>query len=195
MILGITGPVGCGKSFLLAAFAGRGWRIADADRICHELYADPAGSLGARLAERWGREVLDPAGLPDRRKIGAIVFENPAELSFLTGILHPLVAVEIEAFAVSCRAEGVHAAVEVPLLFEAGCQGRFDRVMAIWADPEVRRKRLAEKRGWGPEETARREACQLPADEKLERADVALINNGTAAELERQLDCWLNGQS
>ena len=84
MILGITGAFGCGKSSVLAAFAARGWRTADADQICHGFYG-PGGPLAAALTARWGRGILLESGEADRRKLAALVFADPAELEALTG--------------------------------------------------------------------------------------------------------------
>lgn len=74
MILGVTGAFGCGKSAVLAAFAAHGWRTADADHLCHELYAEPEGPLARQFAARWGREVLTPEGA-----VGAEVVQQQME--------------------------------------------------------------------------------------------------------------------
>ena len=85
MILGITGAFGCGKSSVLAVFATRNWRTADADRICHRFYAAD-GPLPGKLAERWGKTILLDSGEVDRGKLAAIVFADPAELDALTAL-------------------------------------------------------------------------------------------------------------
>ncbi len=189
MILGITGAFGCGKSTVLAKFAGRpGWHVSDADSICHRLYADPQGELARAMRERWGEQAAAPDGSIDRARVGRIVFADPAELEFLNRLLHPLVIREVERDAAGCRAAGRHGAFEIPLLYETGFADRFDAVLAIWAAPEIRHGRLIRQRGFTPEEIRRREACQMAADLKLERADYALINNGSREELELQTE-------
>ena len=188
MILGITGAFGCGKSSVLAAFSARGWRTADAYTLCHELYAEPGGAMARKLAERCGNGILTEEGAVNRRRVGEIVFEDPGELEFLTELLYPELSRKLESLIGGCRREGADGAFEIPLLFEAGYEGKFDRVAAVWAAPEIRRARLREHRNFTDQEIRRREARQLFADAKLERADFALINNGDLRELELQVE-------
>ena len=188
MILGITGAFGCGKSAVLAAFAAHGWRTADADTLCHELYAEPGGAMARQLAERWGKRILTAEGAVDRRKVGEIVFEKPEELVFLTELLYPELERKLDTLIGDCRRDGADGAYELPLLYEAGYEGKFDCVAAVWAAPEIRRARLREHRNFTELEIRQREARQLFADAKLERADFALINNGELRELELQVE-------
>ena len=120
MILGVTGAFGCGKSAVLAAFAAHGWRTADADHLCHELYAEPEGPLARQFAARWGREVLTPEGAVDRRRLGAIVFADRTELEFLTGTLYPELSRKLDVLIADCRRAGEDGWFELPLLYEGG---------------------------------------------------------------------------
>lgn len=188
MILGVTGAFGCGKSAVLSAFSARGWRTADADRICHKLYADPQGETARKFAARWGDGILTPEGAVDRRRLGEIVFADKSELEFLTGVLYPELSRELDELIAGCRGDGTNGAFELPLLFEAGYEKKFDRIVAVWATPEIRYSRLRGQRNYSDEEIRLREVRQLMADVKMERADFALINNGGLRELEMQLD-------
>lgn len=190
MILGITGAFGCGKSSVLAAFAARGWRTADADQICHGFYG-PGDPLAAALTARWGRGILLESGEADRRKLAALVFADPAELEALTAMVYPLLSERLDDFISDCRRDNANAAIEIPLLYEADLAEKFDAVAAVWSAPEIRRERLRRKRNFSDEEIHRREARQLAADLKLERADYGLINNGTPEELSQQIDLLL----
>jgi len=193
MILGVTGAFGCGKSAVLAAFAARGWRTADADRICHELYADPEGEPARKFAARWGTEILTPEGAVDRRKLSEIVFADKEELDYLTGVLYPELSLKLDELIVGCRRDGADGAFELPLLFEAGYEKKFDRIVAVWAAPAIRYERLRGQRNYSDEEIRRREVRQLMADVKMERADYAIINNDGFGELEMQLDRLIQG--
>lgn len=188
MILGVTGAFGCGKSAVLAAFAARGWRTADADRICHELYADPEGEPARKFAARWGAEILTPEGAVDRRRLGEIVFSDKEELDYLTGVLYPELSRKLDELIAGCRRDGANGAFELPLLFEAGYEKKFDRIVAVWAAPAIRYARLRSQRNYSDEEIRRREVRQLMADVKMERADYALINNDGFQGLEMQLN-------
>lgn len=185
MILGLTGPIGCGKSTVRELFAAASWRTADADAICRKLYDDPAGRFAADCRARWGNAFFTD-GAFDRAKIAEVVFGHPEELKKLTGLIYPRLEEALDDFCARARRDGVNAAVEVPLLFENGMEKRFDAVLTVWAPREVRHERLRKFRHFDEAEILRREALQMDADEKLERADHALINSGSAAELEEQ---------
>ena len=187
MILGVTGSFGCGKSTVLDLFRAASWRIADADAICRKLYDDPAGDFAAACRRNWG-EAFFSDGRFDRAKIARVVFADPAELKKLTAIIYPHLERELDAFVRDARRDGVDAAVEVPLLYENGMEKRFDAVLTVWAPAELRHERLRKLRNFDDAEIRRREALQMDADEKLERADYALINSGNAAELKAEFE-------
>ena len=185
MILGVTGPIGCGKSTVLDLFEKASWRTADADAICRGLYDDPEGEFAATCRERWG-DAFFRDGRFDRAAVANVVFADPAELRRLTELIYPHLERVLDEFSLRARRDGANAAVEVPLLFENGMERRFDAVLTVWAPAEIRHARLRKYRGFDEAEIRRREALQMDADEKLERADYALINSGTAADLEAE---------
>ena len=185
MILGVTGPIGCGKSTVLELFGKAAWRTADADAVCRGLYDDPEGEFAAACRARWG-DAFFRDGRFDRAAIAKVVFADPAELRRLTELIYPHLERVLDEFAHRARQDGANAAVEVPLLFENGMEKRFDAVLTVWAPAELRHERLRKYRNYDDAEIRRREALQMDADEKLERADYALVNSGSAAELEEQ---------
>lgn len=130
------------------------------------------------LVERFGTQVVGEDGA-DREAIGRIVFDDPAELGWLEQLLHPRVAAAQlawrDALARSSDPPRVTAA-EVPLLYEAGADERFDVVVVVTAPPEVRaaRRRVED----------RREQRLLPESEKVRRADYVYENDGTLDELD-----------
>ncbi len=186
MILGLTGAIGGGKSTALSAFAAAGAEVHDADRLCHEFYRDPDSELVRELANRWGNRIFTATGEVDRSRIGEIVFADQSELDFLTGLIYPELERRMTAAIAAARRRPENMTVwEVPLLFELGWERVFDATVGIWTEPALRHARLR-TRGLAAEEILRREARQWPAERKLERADYALINNGSAAYLQMQ---------
>ncbi len=133
-----------------------------------------------RVRERFGPEVVAADGSVDRRALGAIVFADSAARRDLEALTHPLVAEAFSAWIVAASAAPllVH---EVPLLFEAGLQHRYDRTLVVTASPDIRRRRLAARRPGS--DLGAREAAQLPADEKVRRADDVIVNDGDREEL------------
>ncbi len=135
------------------------------------------------LRERWG-DGIESGGVVDRAAVGQRVFNDPGELSWLEGQVHPLVQGEItEWFAALPEDCGV-AVVEVPLLFEGGMAERFDLTVAIVADEALRHER-ARSRGHAGIEG--RETRQMTQEEKAGRADRVVPNDGTPSDLEESL--------
>lgn len=137
----------------------------------------------SRLRERWGDEI-ETDGIADRNAIGARVFNDPDELSWLESQVHPLVQQEIADWFAGMPPETEVAVVEVPLLFEGEMSGRFDRTVAIVADEATRSERARARGHVGIEG---REGRQLAQDEKAALADHVVTNDGTPRELEDRL--------
>ena len=141
----------------------------------------------ARLRERWGEEVA-PGGVVDRTRIGEIVFADPEELAWLESQIHPLVAARMTRWLEELPPGTELAVVEVPLLFEGGREDVFDATVAIVTADEVRRERAAAR---GHALVDEREARQLTQDEKAERADHVVANDGSVEDLERSLSALI----
>ncbi|HET7445215.1 MAG TPA: dephospho-CoA kinase [Solirubrobacterales bacterium] len=185
LTIGLTGGIAAGKSEALAAFARLGAATLSSDAVVHELLESQ--QLRERLVERWGPEVA-PNDTVDRSKIGEIVFADSNELVWLESQVHPLVGERTAAWLAALPAETEFAVVEVPLLFEAGRDAVFDTTVAIVTADEVRRAR-AEARGHAL--VNEREARQLPQDEKAEKAEHVVANDGSVEDLERALSALL----
>ncbi|HEX2393053.1 MAG TPA: dephospho-CoA kinase [Solirubrobacterales bacterium] len=185
LTIGLTGGIAAGKSEALRAFARLGAATLSSDAVVHELL--DSEELRARLAERWGPEVVADGKL-DRARIGEIVFADPEELTWLEAQIHPLVGERTADWLRSLPAETEVAVVEVPLLFEVGREAVFDTTVAVVAADEVRRGR-AEARGHALVDE--REARQLTQLEKAERADHVVANDGSVEDLERALSALL----
>jgi dephospho-CoA kinase len=181
LLIGLTGGIAAGKSEALAAFGRLGAETISSDAVVHELLdSEPVRD---RLVERWGDRVAT-GGEIDRRAVGEIVFERPEELAWLEAELHPRVGERIEAWRRSLDAGARFAVVEVPLLFEAAMADAFDVTVAVVAEEETRRARAAERGQALVEERATR---QLQQHEKAARADHVIHNDGSLADLEREL--------
>ena len=180
-LIGLTGGMACGKSASLRLFAELGWKTLDADAICARFYADPAHALPRAALSRWGGRAATDGAL-DKRKIAAIVFNEPAELDWLDRTARPLVLREAVRLLAGMDAPAIF---DVPLLYEAGWEGKFDCVVAVWAPKDAQRRRLLDK-GWTEAEIDARLARQLPPETKLERADFALINSMDMGFLRQQ---------
>ncbi len=96
MVIGLTGPIGCGKSTVAAMLGELGGVVIDADALAHEVTAPGQPTLVA-IRDRFGEAVFRSPGLLDRAALAAIVFSDPAALHDLEAIIHPAVRSIVEA--------------------------------------------------------------------------------------------------
>jgi dephospho-CoA kinase len=175
----ITGGIGAGKSEALAAFRRNGAATVSSDEIVHELLR--RDDVKQAVLDRLGVGVLAPGGQLDRGAIASVVFSDPEELDWLEGLLHPLVSAEYllwrEQLGELPQPPRV-CVTEVPLLYEAASEGRFDKVVVITAPDDVRHERSDLAAGM-------RERRLIPDAEKVARADYAYVNDGSLDELDR----------
>ena len=181
-LLGLTGGIGSGKSTALAYLRELGAATISSDDIVHGLYS--TGDVVDRIREHFGDAVVDGAGGISRPALAGIVFSDEAELRWLEDLLHPFVRAAVDDWIEGrkkARPRPALIVVEVPLLFEAGFDRRFDFIMLITAPDDLRRKRLAAK--LTDSEFLRRRAQQMPEQEKIRRSDFVFDNTGSRKAL------------
>ncbi len=186
--IGLTGGIGTGKSKVLAFLSGRGdSAILEADRLAKELYI-PGNSAYQPVVEAFGREILDAGGEIDRKKLGQIVFSDPEKLVGLNEIVHPLVKEEILERMDKAEKDGKRFFfLEAALLLQDGYREICDEIWYIYADREVRLKRLMTGRGIGREDALRVMNSQPDEDWYRERTDRKLDNSGEFEKTEEEI--------
>lgn len=186
--IGLTGGIGCGKSTVGALLRELGAEYIDADEIVHALLA--AGSpVAEQVIAHFGEDVRAADGSVDRRRLGRLVFGDPAALRALEALLHPAVREEIQRRLASTRARVV--VIDAIKLIESGLAREVDSVWVVVCDPAVQRQRLVEQRGLTPAEVEQRVAAQAPQAERLAHADIVIDNSGSlAATREQVLAAW-----
>ena len=158
--IGLTGPIGCGKS-TVAGWLGERPRVVviDADRVSREVVEPGEPALDAVVA-RFGPGVLRDDGSLDRAGLGRIVFADPAALRDLEAITHPAVRPRIlAAMADAEAAEAPAVVIEAIRLVEGGLAQVCDEVWLVTCDPTVQRTRLV-GRGASSDDAERRVAAQ-----------------------------------
>ncbi len=157
--IGLTGPIGCGKSTVAERLREHGAIVIDADRLAREVTAPGEPALAA-IVERFGPQVLAPDGSLDRAALGRRVFGDPAELRALEAITHPAIRPRLLAALEAAGRSDVPAVVlEAIRLVDGGYADLLDEVWLIVCDPADQRARLA-ARGLPEDEVARRIASQ-----------------------------------
>jgi dephospho-CoA kinase len=187
-VIGVVGGIGAGKSTAAAAFAARGGAVVNADALGHEALDQPG--VKAALVERWGDRVLKPDGRPDRRAIAGIVFADPAELRALEGLVFPYIGRRVLEEVARAQADPAarFVVLDAAVMLEAGWNNACDRIVYVDAPRDARLARLAARSGWTAADLAAREAAQMPAAEKMARADAVLVNDAGPEQLQEQVD-------
>ena len=176
--IGITGGIGSGKSVVAHLFAALGVPVYDSDTrakwvMAHDLV------LREQLQAAFGAATYDAAGQLDRPYLARVAFGDPARLAQLNGLVHPRVGEDFAAWSAAQAAAG-HAYVlkEAALLFESGAYKGLDKIITVFAPPEVRTARVLRR---DPHRTAadvqRIIGQQLPEAERLQRADYVVHND------------------
>ncbi|MBS1265889.1 MAG: Dephospho-CoA kinase [Acidimicrobiaceae bacterium] len=187
--IGLTGGIGSGKSTVAAMLADRGAVVLDSDSLVRELQA-PGTAVFEAIVAQWGERVVADDGTLNRGELASIVFDDPAELELLNGIVHPAHAIEMERRRSVYEGTDTVLVFDIPLLVEVG-RGGFDGVVVVDLDAETAIQRLVADRGLDEADARRRMANQASRAERLDRADFVLDNGGTKADLAAEVDrCW-----
>ena len=183
-VVGLTGGIGSGKSLAAQFFSQLGAIVIDADQLARSVIE--RGSEGFdEVLLRFGDTVLKNGDI-DRVALGQIVFENPQAKKDLEEIIHPRIRAEFEE-AVASLNPGQIMVYEIPLLVETKAADRFDFVITVESDPEVRKQRLR-ARGMFHSDIEKRMASQATEEERRAVADCVLTNDGTEDDLLRQVE-------
>ncbi len=183
-VVGLVGGIGSGKSTAAAMLADLGALVIEADAIGHGIYR--AGTPGfAAVVRAFGAGVVGDDGEIDRRRLGPIVFGDPARLAELNRIVHPLLRAEIERRIAAARAEGRVPAVvvEAAILIEAGWRDLVDEVWVVVAPRERIVERLASGRGIDRADAEARMRRQMSDAERRAAADLVIENAGSEDDL------------
>jgi dephospho-CoA kinase len=181
--VGLTGGIATGKTTVAAILRELGCHMIDADKIAHRLI-EPGAAAYDDVVREFGRGILTADGRVDRKKLGTIVFAEPARLARLNAIVHPLVLDEQDRELDAIEAAEPHAiaVVEAALLIEAGYAPKLDCLVVTWCTEEQQLARLTRQdarkdasgvagRGLTVEQARQRIAAQLPNEEKRRLAD------------------------
>jgi dephospho-CoA kinase len=183
----LTGGIATGKSTVLRRLTAAGIPVIDADLLARQVVARGTPGFDAVVA-RFGPGVVAAAGDLDRRALGARVFADPAARAALEAIVHPAVYVAIAAWFAGLPAATRVAVADIPLLFETGRAGDFDRVVVVACSRDEQRRRLRTRDGLTDAEVDARLAARWPIEHKANRADRVIWTNGSLADTEREAD-------
>ena len=183
-LIGLTGPIGCGKSTVARWLAERGGTVIDADVLARDATADGEPTIDP-IRLRFGNAVFHPDGTLDRAALARIVFSDERALRDLERIVHPHVRRRVLDRLDAARAAGdPFVVIEAIKLVEGGLADQCDEVWLVECGEEAQRTRL-ESRGMAADEIERRTAAQADLVERIgPRATRRIRTDGTPAETE-----------
>lgn len=186
-VIGLTGGIAAGKSTVTEALRALGATIIDADKVGHEAY-QPGTDTQKALVEAFGPEIIAENGEVDRRKLGAIVFADPAQRERLQDIVWPRMRNMMQEKLDALRQQGVETAVvEAAVLVEANWLDLVDEVWVVQVPEAVAKERLMTRNGFSEEEALSRIRAQLTNAERAKHAQVVIENTGTIDDVQRQV--------
>lgn len=183
-VVGLTGGIGSGKSLAAQFFSQLGALVIDADQLARSVIE--RGSEGFdEVLLRFGDTVLKNGDI-DRVALGQIIFENPQAKKDLEAIIHPRIRTEFEE-AVASLNPGQILVYEIPLLVETNAAERFDFIITVESQAELRKERLR-ARGMFHSDIEKRMASQATEAQRREIADCVITNDASEDELLRQVE-------
>lgn len=188
-IVGITGGVGSGKSEILT-YIGRNFdaQVVKADEVAH-LLMSPGRVCYPQIVQAFGDAVIREDKGIDRKKLAAVVYQDPEQLQKLNGIVHPEVKKYIlRSIERERKNETAYFFIEAALLLEDNYDAICDELWYIYTDEDARRKRLKLSREYTDARIDEIMANQLSEDEFSERCDFEIDNSGDFAHTIEQIN-------
>ena len=191
IVIGLTGGILSGKSTVSEILAEKGAVIIDADKIGHEVYK-PHTETWQTLVDTFGEWILVKNGNINRRRLGDIVFNDPAALTLLNKIVHPPMRKVIEAELKRLRRAGADVVIiEAAILIEAKWTDLVDEIWVTTAPENVVIDRLQNRIGLTEEQARARIRSQLPLKEKGKHADAIINTDCSLPEVSvKVLELW-----
>ncbi|MBV8780202.1 MAG: dephospho-CoA kinase [Phycisphaerae bacterium] len=191
-IIGLSGGIGSGKSFIAHILEEMGYVAISSDELVRRAYDE--AEIVATLQSWWGDAILGPDGKINIRAVARRVFDRPEERRKLELLLHPIVASQRRQLMLRASQNSPPPPAFVwdsPLLFEAGLSQQCDALIFVDAPLDVRLRRVMAERGWTAAELALRENSQLGLDKKQQMSNYSIVNTTDAEHVRGQLRALL----
>ena len=190
-IIGITGGIASGKSVVTDFLRSQGYQVIDADQVVHELQK-PGGRLYQVLLSEFGTEILLADGQLDRKKLGTLLFSRPNLLEKSSRLQNDIIREELAVKRNQLAATEELFFMDIPLLFEQEYEDWFDQIWLVDVSKDTQLERLMTRNNLSQEEAQRRIAAQLSLEEKRQRAEIVIDNNGALLATLKQVQAFLD---
>ena len=174
--IGLTGNIGSGKSIVARIFGIIGTPVYKADEESKKFL--DFQTIQSQIKSAFGPEIISPEGKIDRKKLGTIVFKDPASLNTLNSILHPLVITDFLKWA-DGKTDHHYILLEAAIIFEGGYQKLFDKIIHVSCPPDFAIERVIRRDRITREEVERRMQFQFDDQKKAAMSDFIIRNDGS----------------
>ena len=180
MIIGLTGGIASGKSTVSNFFKELGVKVIDADIVAREI-SERKATID-KICNIFGRDILDENGRIVREKLRERVFQDRELVQKLNSIIHPQVIEYFKERRERNRRDEL-LIFDIPLLYEAKMDALCDKVIVVGVDRKKQIERVIQRDGSSEEVARNIIANQMSLDDKIKRADIVIMNDGTMEEL------------
>jgi len=188
--IAVTGGAASGKTSVCSRLKEWGLNVISSDTLAREVVA-PGTEAFKNIINYFGKNVLLPDGALNRAELRRIITGDDVARSALERFVHPEITKLVQLKMAQAGKEGERfVVVEVPLLFELGIQDRFDVVLLISAERDLRVQRLMERDSISKKESKDLIDVQMTDDEKAQQADFIIKNDGNIDNLMRSVDLF-----
>lgn len=187
LVIGLTGQTGAGKSTVSRMLREAGYPVIDADVVARQVVQKGTACL-TELALAFGVDILDAEGNLNRKRLGRIVFADPAQRMKLNRITFPHIQREIALQIEAWKQNGApFVFLDAPTLFESGSDKFCDTIVSVMAQDDLRLQRILRRDDLTEQEARDRMASQNPDDFYITRSDHVLYNNDEPVYLKIQV--------
>ena len=180
-IIGLTGPTGAGKSNLTETAQNLGFKVIDCDKVARKAVEKESEGLKA-LVKVFGTDILLENGELNRKALARKAFATLEQTETLNKTLFPFITELVEK-----EFDSELILLDAPTLIESGLNKKCDKVIGVWADPEIRLKRICERDGLSLEDAKIRLNAGKDESFYKENTDILIYNNGEIPEFRKEI--------
>ncbi len=180
-VVGLTGGIASGKTTISDIFSSLGAAVIDTDVVSRSLL-EPKQKGFHKVVEKVGKSILLDNGEIDRRALRQLIFSDEKLKHWLESILHPIILTECRE-QIDLTESSPYVILVVPLLFESDFKSLVDRVLAVDCSKEIQLKRLTARDEISVDFAERIISQQISNEDRINRADDIILNNGEEPEL------------
>ncbi len=182
-IYGLCGGSGSGKTTVSQVFKEKGWVVINADDVYHDMISKPGPCID-KIAEEFGKTVINADGTLNRRALANIVFNDYEKLNQLNIITHPMVVSYVRRLVYDYDEKGIEAIlIDMPGLYESGYHMECYRNICVYASKKNRIDRIMKRDNISLEEAYKRVDSQISSDFLDEACDYTIRNNKSLEDL------------